>query len=418
MSQRRRGIGFAMAILSIVAACENGTIIESGEDEGGTPVCRVLPGELDFGYGVLDEGSTASVTLRNLGGGTLNARLNLADSTGAFELLGGRVFTVGGGNSRPVTLRFTPTSRDTFRAELDIGIGCESVSVVGIGDFAPVCVVDPQTVTEGTIALGSVRVYTVTISNDGGGRLQGIARPSCPDLTIVSGGTFDIAAGESHRMRVALAPEAAGPIECELDLGTRCDPVTFSGTGQFVPGCIAVTPLVEFGAVEVGGVSVRSTVTYTNTDTAPVSGTIGIDCPDGSFRIVSGGGAYTIPPDGTHAVVVEYAPAAGTCGPQSCELTSTLSTCAQVVLSGTARVTFDDHIGSIFTLADQGCVNCHSFEDADVVRSVVNFDDPEASRLLNRPLEGGHTGGVFPCFQSGSRCREQILCWIRDGAPD
>lgn len=97
-------------------------------------------------------------------------------------------------------------------------------------------------------------------------------------------------------------------------------------------------------------------------------------------------------------------------------------------------LTFTTHIAPV--LASAGCTGCHT-DNSDpqppvlytpganrdpyaTVRSLINFDDPENSRLLLKPSGQHHAGGQLTGFDlSGNRANYDLfLNWILEGAPE
>ena len=72
---------------------------------------------------------------------------------------------------------------------------------------------------------------------------------------------------------------------------------------------------LDFGTVAVSASTTRS-VTVGNSGGADLHGSASVSCP--GFSIQSGGGAFTVPPAGQHAVVVAYSPSAT--GSSACQL--------------------------------------------------------------------------------------------------
>jgi mono/diheme cytochrome c family protein len=97
-------------------------------------------------------------------------------------------------------------------------------------------------------------------------------------------------------------------------------------------------------------------------------------------------------------------------------------------------LTFTAHIAPV--LASAGCTGCHTdggdprppvFYTAGpnrdpytTVRSLIDFDDPQNSRLLLKPSGQHHAGGTLPGFDlAGNRASyDRFLNWILEGAPE
>ena len=81
-----------------------------------------------------------------------------------------------------------------------------------------------------------------------------------------------------------------------------------------VPHAELSTTSVDFGTVAVSGTSTRSVV-VSNSGNGPLQGFASVSCA--GFAIQSGGGAFTVPPGGQHALIVAYTPSA--VGPSACQ---------------------------------------------------------------------------------------------------
>ncbi len=414
----------AVALVTAALGCENGVRIQRGDGTDGTPLCSVGVSRLDFGTVTLDETETRSFALRNLGDGDLAMRVVLEDSTGTFALTrGGGTYLLGPGQLRRVELEFRPSDQTEYGATLDLGLSCDDVELVGVGDFAPACSVTPTTVALGTIPVGRVTELTVTLGSTGGGFVSGSVTESCDAVAVLSGGAYSVPSGETHEVRVGVGPSAAGVISCELDFAAGCATTTVTATAAAVAGCVVSDPIVEFDDVLAGsGAGDERTLTIENTGSTTFSGSISLDCVGGPFSLVAGAGAFTLGPTQSHPVTVRFAPTAADCGNQSCRILTGVVACPEIPMTGLGRVTFTEQITSIF--ADRGCFTCHgagaptrNWTDYDQVREKLNFANPPDSRMLLRAAEESHTGGRDECFAPGGDCQRTFVCWIQDDAP-
>ena len=110
-----------------------------------------------------------------------------------------------------MTVQFAPLGDGPAPCTIETGTDlCVDVSCTGIG-IGPICAVEPTTLEFGEVGVGASRDMTFTISNVGGGILEGEVTEDCVDYTVVSGGgPFGIGAGEARVVTVRFAPQGAG----------------------------------------------------------------------------------------------------------------------------------------------------------------------------------------------------------------
>ena len=99
------------------------------------PVISVSPSSLNFG-GVNVGGSLdRTITVRNVGGSVLNGN---ATSSTPFAIVSGGSYSLSAGQSQTVTVRFSPTSAETFLGNVNLtGGGGASLAVSGAGVIPP-----------------------------------------------------------------------------------------------------------------------------------------------------------------------------------------------------------------------------------------------------------------------------------------
>ncbi len=122
-----------------------------------------------------------------------------------------------------------------------------------------------------------------------GGTLTGSVSTAAP-FSVVSGGSFNLEAGQSQEVTVRYSPSAAGPASGNATVNSNggAATVTLSGSGQPpVPGpqLSGVPPSLDFGTVTVGQVG-DQTFTVTNGGGGTLTGNVTTTAP---FGIVSGG---------------------------------------------------------------------------------------------------------------------------------
>jgi hypothetical protein len=297
------------------------------------PVCTVAPtSPLEFGSVTVGEcSSEQSFTVTNAGGGILEGTVGA--SCPDFQITSGSgAYSLAGGQSVTVHVRFCPQSAGIKTCTIDTGALCAPDIVatgVAAAAQAPVCVVAPGTPLDfGTIPAGeSSAAQSFSIMNTGGGTLTGEVSAACPDFEIVAGGgAYALTAGQSVTVQVRFRPQSAGAKNCSVDTGTPCaQDVVCLGTGEGGPVCtVTPTAQLEFGEVEVGETSSIQFFSIMNTGGGTLTGEVSAACPD--FEIVDGAGAYALTGGASHAVQIRFRPQST--GAKSCTV-ETGSACAQ-----------------------------------------------------------------------------------------
>ena len=117
-----------LALGSLLTGC-------GGDDKPTQPTdgCEVTPAQLDFG--TVTQGSPAdrTFTIRNSGSTVLSG--SVSESCDAFSItVGGGSFSLSAGQSRTVTVRFSPTGTGSFSCAVQTGISaCGQVACTGSG---------------------------------------------------------------------------------------------------------------------------------------------------------------------------------------------------------------------------------------------------------------------------------------------
>ncbi|MGD9548099.1 MAG: choice-of-anchor D domain-containing protein [Candidatus Krumholzibacteriia bacterium] len=327
--------GPAACDLDVGAAC--GAISLTGEGVG-TPVCALDPagGILDFGGLTVGETADLSFSLANVGGGLLEGAIIPADCTGFTLQSGAGAFQLAAAESRTVTVRFAPQEPGTHTCVVETGTACGGVTLVGTAEDAPACAVDPAAggLDFGVVTLGSSAQATVTITNTGGGLLEGsVPTLDCPGFSLVSGtGDYSLGADESLEVTIRFAPTVAGEYSCELDPGAGCGPVPLTGTGERAPICSINLQgdILDFGAVLVGETGTESLI-ITNLGGGLLEGSVPVPaCPD--FTVTSGGGPFALAGGQSRTVVLAFSPSSE--GDRICGL-SLGTPCGSIQLIGT-----------------------------------------------------------------------------------
>jgi hypothetical protein len=107
---------------------------------------------------------------------------------------------------------------------------------------APVeCAVFPTSIDFDTVAVNSYADMNFSITNTGGGTLNGYVNESCSHYSIqAGGGAFSLGAGQSVNVTIRFAPTSAGTKTCTIHNGTLiCTDVSCTGVGR-VPLAVGI----------------------------------------------------------------------------------------------------------------------------------------------------------------------------------
>lgn len=196
------------------------------------PVCDVSPTSLNFGTVIVGESKDLSFTITNLGGGTLTGTPSVACDDYSI-ISGGSPYSLTSGQSRVVTIRFSPTSAGIRNCAIETGSSaCSDVPCSGAGQLAePICSLDTPQLHFGERQIGTSTDLAFTISNTGSGTLTGtISVPSGPFSIISGGGPYALTAGQSRTVTVRYSPTVEGRDTCIVTTGNiACSKLTCAG---------------------------------------------------------------------------------------------------------------------------------------------------------------------------------------------
>jgi hypothetical protein len=198
------------------------------------PACSVSPASLNFGNVQRNTTASQSFTISNVGGGTLTGAIG--EQCDPYSIRsGGGAYSLTAGQSRQVTVDFTPTSDGQKTCTIETGQSGCAVSCTGNGTPPPHCVVSPSNLSFGSVLCGGSAYQSFTITNDGGGTLTGSVNGGNSDFAITGGaGSYSLSGGALKTITVRFAPQSVGEKGCTIDTGVPCSPdVTCSGTGYF-----------------------------------------------------------------------------------------------------------------------------------------------------------------------------------------
>ncbi len=201
------------------------------------PMCMLDPPFLEFGEVVVGYTVERVLTISNAGGDTLSGVV--PDSCGVFQVIEGvGPFSLLGGESHPVHLRFGPESVGEYNCSLVIGGTCAPVPCHGMGIAAfPQCELSTDFLGFGSTNVGDTSYRSFTIGNTGNAPLTGNVAEDCVAFEITSGGgPFSLDAGQDLGVTVAFSPLAEGVYSCTVTTGTPlCGDVHCIGLGVVPP---------------------------------------------------------------------------------------------------------------------------------------------------------------------------------------
>lgn len=273
-----------------------------------TPVISVTG---NLAYGAVPVGATKDMTftVTNTGTGTLTGNVSLSGS--GYSLVGTGSYSLAGGHSAVITVRFAPTAVTTYSGSASFtggGGASRTLSGSGVTAASPILSVSPSSLSYGTVNIGQTKDMTVTVSNVGGGTLTGGASLSHSNYTIVGSPSYSLAAGQSTTITVRFGPSAADTYTGVVQFtGGGAASVGLSGTGAFLnlpPLKLSVSSGINFGQVDLD-VARTAKFTVTNAGSGLIIGSASIG--GAAFRIIDGG-SYTLAAGQSATVTVEFEP--------------------------------------------------------------------------------------------------------------
>ena len=266
-------------------------------------------------FGDLPVGAMAERTLHvsNTGAGVLSGTAAVA---APFSVVSGASYSLAASQSQAVVVRYNPVTPGRDVATLTFtGGGGASASLTGSA-YSPVIAVAPFSQSFGEIPVGTSEDRSFHISNAGGGTLSGTASVAAP-FSVISGGSYSLAAGQIQVLVVRYSPTTAGTDVANLSFtGGAGVSASLSGSA-YSPPVLGLSPVSQsFGDIPIG-TTVERTFQISNNGGGTLTGVASVAAP---FTIVSGG-AYSLTANQNQAVVVRYSPLIG--GSHAANLTFT-----------------------------------------------------------------------------------------------
>lgn len=282
-------------------------------DSEDLPGCGLSATRIDFGSALPGQSVDRNFNISNVGGGQLRGAVDGSSCAGEpFSIVaGGGVYDLGPGQSRIVTVRYSPIAYTGAPDEClidpnDENADCGLVDLIGTTQEP--CVLSPTALDFGSVPVGGSADRSFTLTNTGFVPLSGAIEPPAQSTfsLVAGGGAYLLAPGASRTVTVRYTPDL--PFGDGDFVATGCEnDVTLLGMG--VTGCALSTTLLDFGDVRVGESAVR-TFTVHNVAVLPITGDARLSAGSDSmgFSIIQGGGPYTIAPGQSRDVSVRFAP--------------------------------------------------------------------------------------------------------------
>jgi hypothetical protein len=231
--------GSSTCTVSTGTECADVVCVGEGEE---APVCSVTPDFLQFGALPVGQNKDLDFTIENTGGGTLVGTV-AASCTDFTVYSGGGAFSLGAGESKPVTVRFSPTGPGPKTCLVTTGTACADVVCEGEGEALPSCLVDPTELDFGQVTVGDFTELSFTVYNTGGGDLDVDVTEGCDDYDITAGGgAQSIPGGDSLVVTVRFQPSGIGPAPCTVSVGGGCSDVDCTGEGTAIAVSVDIRP--------------------------------------------------------------------------------------------------------------------------------------------------------------------------------
>ena len=299
---------------------------------GGTgvvPDIAVNPTSHDYGSNGLNANVTYTFVVSNEGTSPLSVTSTTLTGTHSAEfsiVSGGGAYSLNAGATRNVTVRFTPvttgdktatmriSSNDPDEANTDVALSGRGILVADIS-------LSPSSKNFGNVTLGQSVTQTFTISNSGSASLSvsstSIVGTHANQFNINSGGgSFSLAPGASRNLVVEFEPDETGAKNATLRIASNDpneNPKDAALSGNALPVLVPDISLspgsYDFGEILLGSVG-TATIVVTNKGNANLGVTsvtfTGANADE--FAISSGGEPFTLEPNDTHDVIVQFAP--------------------------------------------------------------------------------------------------------------
>ncbi len=264
------------------------------------PLLRVAAATLDFGDVAPGASRERTLSIANIGGGTLTGEVPAPIGAG-FELVSGAAYALGPGQTQSVTLRFSPGSGGAFSGTLPLGSG---VALTGSAPDAGTCGFAPASLDFGRVPNYRAVFRTATLTNATSQAMYLNLWAAWPGW-IGAPTWVDLLPGASIGIPIAFSPNSLTPLDASLEV-SGCGSLRLLGeVSESPPVCDLSDAVIYFGPVAVGWVQQRE-VRLTNVGDGFLDGEVSLQ--GAGFQVVSGAGPFHLANQQWHSVVVDYAP--------------------------------------------------------------------------------------------------------------
>lgn len=238
---------------------------------GVAPLMSVNTTLLDFGTQLITGTKDLNITLTNNGNYDITSLSYTLNGT-AFSIPTSAAAPIAPGNSKTVTVRFSPTDMQTYTGSLIISSdgGDQTISLIGQGATPKITMIpDPSALDFGTVATSSSKTLALTIKNSGNSILTvtSITNPSSP-FSYVFSPVFPISLlpGSTYTFTLKFAPSYDGTYSDSLTVTSDAS----NGNPIVQLQGIAATPTVTvpnhltFSTIGAGSTETKSFVIQNN----------------------------------------------------------------------------------------------------------------------------------------------------------
>lgn len=288
------------------------TISLSGEASF-VPQCEISPSTLSFGTIIVGSSSTADFAIKNVGGGTLSGTLSFSGSSGPFLMLTDPDYSLKQGESKIITVQFSPSAESSYSSTIDSGSGCtlflngtgsENIqcdSTLTYYDFGAIDVGDSSsievTIENNSLDLSGAEMISGTIGLEGDG----------DQFSVTGDGYYQIYIGENHTVDITFAPTQQGEWTRTISTGSTCPGITVHGIGVEPAACSPSVESVNFGDIPIGETT-YSIFTIQHISGGSISGDVSLSQSGSEFALVKGSGPFTLSSGQSKTIQVSCTP--------------------------------------------------------------------------------------------------------------
>ena len=179
------------------------------------PSISASPASLSFGSVTVGQSATSTFSVLNSGSAALTVS-SIVSSNALFSVAGATSLTVQPGSSTSVTVKFAPTAAGSQTGTLTIASNDPvnpslkvSLSGTGVAAATP-AISTPTGVNFSSVAQGGSKQVSLTVKNTGGAPLNVTSVTAGGAFSVISSGSFSVAAGASSAVTLQFNPSSAG----------------------------------------------------------------------------------------------------------------------------------------------------------------------------------------------------------------